>query len=221
MSMVRLENIRRSYGAESKKTEVLRGIDLRIEQGEMVAIQGKSGSGKTTLLNIIGGIDFPTEGRYFFNDTEIKLRNQNEAALFRKKHIGVVVQHFALLDDLTAFENIAVGLWAERVSAAEEKKRVYSMMEEIGITDLAKQYPTTLSGGEKQRVAIARALIRNPELILADEPTGALDEATGEKVVALLKTLHEKGHTIFLVTHDAAVAKSCDRIVRIRDGVLE
>lgn len=220
MSLIRLENIRRSYGVAQKKTEVLKGIDLRIESGEMVAIQGKSGSGKTTLLNIIGGIDFPTDGQYFFNDREIKLRNQNEAALFRKKHIGVVVQHFALLDDLTAFENIAVGLWAERVSASEEKKRVHSIMEEIGIPDLAKQYPTTLSGGEKQRVAIARALIRKPELILADEPTGALDEATGEKVVSLLKTLHEKGHTIFLVTHDTAVAESCDRIVRIRDGVL-
>ncbi len=220
MSLIRLENIRRSYGVAQKKTEVLKGIDLRIESGEMVAIQGKRGSGKTTLLNIIGGIDFPTDGQYFFNDREIKLRNQNEAALFRKKHIGVVVQHFALLDDLTAFENIAVGLWAERVSASEEKKRVHSIMEEIGIPDLAKQYPTTLSGGEKQRVAIARALIRKPELILADEPTGALDEATGEKVVSLLKTLHEKGHTIFLVTHDTAVAESCDRIVRIRDGVL-
>lgn len=221
MSMVRLENIKRSYGKEPRIAEILKGIDLQIEAGEMIAIQGKSGSGKTTLLNILGGIDFPSSGRYFFRDAEIRLRNQDEAAKFRRKHIGVVVQHFALLDDLTAFENISVALWADRISASEEKKRVYSIMEEIGIVDLAKHYPTTLSGGEKQRVAIARALISKPELILADEPTGALDEATGEKVVSLLQRLHEKGHTILIVTHDNAVANSCSRIVKIRDGVFE
>lgn len=214
MSMVRLENIKRSYGKEPRIAEILKGIDLQIEAGEMIAIQGKSGSGKTTLLNILGGIDFPSSGRYFFRDAEIRLRNQDEAAKFRRKHIGVVVQHFALLDDLTAFENISVALWADRISASEEKKRVYSIMEEIGIVDLAKHYPTTLSGGEKQRVAIARALISKPELILADEPTG-------EKVVSLLQRLHEKGHTILVVTHDNAVANSCSRIVKIRDGVFE
>jgi len=218
MSIVCLENIKKSFGEGNHTTNILNDISLLMEEGEMLAVRGKSGSGKTTLLNIIGGIDFATGGSFFFRGEEIRLRNQNEAAKFRRKHIGVVVQHFALLNDLNVYNNIALALWADRLSFSQEKKRVYEIMEELGIMSLKSQYPTTISGGEKQRVAIARALVRKPDLILADEPTGALDEVTGRQIISVLQTLNRSGHTIFVVTHDEAVARSCSRIIEIRDG---
>jgi len=216
MNMVCLENIKKSFGEGEHAVNVLNDVTLVIDEGEMLAIRGKSGSGKTTLLNIIGGIDFATGGTFFFRGEEICLRNQNEAAKFRRKHIGVVVQHFALLDDLNVFDNIALALWADRLSSSLEKKQVYEIMDELGIISLKSQYPTTL--GEKQRVAIARALVRKPDLILADEPTGALDEDTGRQIISVLQTLNRNGHTFFVVTHDEAVARSCSRIIKIRDG---
>jgi len=220
MTIVRLEDIMKSFDEGTQETKVLQGVSLTIQEGDMMALRGKSGSGKTTLMNIIGGIDFATSGRFFFRDEEIKLRNQNEAAKFRRKHIGVVVQHFALLNDLTAYDNIALALWTDRLPAGQEKKRVHAIMEELEILSLKNKYPTTLSGGEKQRVAIARALIRKPDLILADEPTGALDEATGQQIIRVMQTLNRNGHTIFIVTHDDAVARSCSRIVEIKDGTI-
>ena len=218
MNMIRLEDITKKYGEGTKQTAVLQDISLSVEENEMLAIRGKSGSGKTTLLNILAGIDFPSSGSYYFRDKKINLHNQNDAAKFRRKHVAVVVQHFALLDDLTAYENISMALWSERISNKEERKRVESIMEELDILPLKKKYPTTLSGGEKQRVAIARAIIRNPDLILADEPTGALDEATGEQIVSVFRRLHDNGHTILIVTHDEAVANQCSRTVHLRDG---
>lgn len=218
MSMVRLQDITKSFDEGTQETKVLQGVSLTIHEGDMLALRGKSGSGKTTLMNVIGGIDFATSGKVFFREEEIRLRNQNEAAKFRRKHIGVVVQHFALLNDLTAYDNIALALWTDRLPSGQEKKRVHEIMEELEILPLRKKYPTTLSGGEKQRVAIARALIRKPDLILADEPTGALDEATGQQIIRVMQTLNRNGHTIFIVTHDDAVARSCSRIVEIKDG---
>ena len=220
MNIIRLENITKKFGEGTKQTAVLQDISLSIEENEMLAIRGKSGSGKTTLLNILAGIDFPSSGSYYFRGKEISLHNQNDAAKFRRKHVAVVVQHFALLDDLTAYENISMALWSEGISNKEERKRVESIMEELDILPLKKKYPTTLSGGEKQRVAIARAIIRNPDLILADEPTGALDEATGQQIVSVFQRLHDNGHTIFIVTHDEAVANQCSRTVYLRDGVI-
>src|SRR5665647_2265732 len=220
MNMIRLEDITKKYGEGTKQTAVLQDISLSVEENEMLAIRGKSGSGKTTLLNILAGIDFPSSGSYYFRDKKINLHNQNDAAKFRRKHVAVVVQHFALLDDLTAYENISMALWFERISNKEERKRVESIMEELDILPLKKKYPTTLSGGEKQRVAIARAIIRNPDLILADEPTGALDEATGEQIVSVFRRLHDNGHTILIVTHDEAVANQCSRTVHLRDGII-
>lgn len=218
MNMIRLEDITKKFGEGTKQTAVLQDISLSVEENEMLAIRGKSGSGKTTLLNILAGIDFPSSGSYYFRDKKINLRNQNDAAKFRRKHVAVVVQHFALLDDLTAYENISMALWSERISNKEERKCVESIMEELDILPLKKKYPTTLSGGEKQRVAIARAIIRNPDLILADEPTGALDEATGQQIVSVFQRLHDNGHTILIVTHDEAVANQCSRTVHLRDG---
>jgi len=218
MSLIRLENINRYYGAKDKTTVVLRDLDLQIEKNDMMAVRGKSGSGKTTLLNILGGIDFPDSGEYFFLDKPIRLRNQNDAAKFRHKHIGVIVQHFALLDDLSAFDNIAMALWADRISAKELRRRVETLMDELEILPLKKQSPLELSGGEKQRVAIARALIRKPDLLLADEPTGALDEATEQQILAILKRFHDEGNTLVIVTHDDSVASTCTRQIHIRDG---
>ena len=218
MSLIRLENINRYYGAKDKTTVVLRDLDLQIEKNDMMAVRGKSGSGKTTLLNILGGIDFPDSGEYFFLDKPIRLRNQNDAAKFRHKHIGVIVQHFALLDDLSAFDNIAMALWADRISAKELRRRVETLMDELEILPLKKQSPLELSGGEKPRVAIARALIRKPDLLLADEPTGALDEATEQQILAILKRFHDEGNTLVIVTHDDSVASTCTRQIHIRDG---
>ena len=218
MSLIRLDNINRYYGAKDKTTVVLRDLDLQIEKNDMMAVRGKSGSGKTTLLNILGGIDFPDSGEYFFLDKPIKLRNQNDAAKFRHKHIGVIVQHFALLDDLSAFDNIAMALWADRISTKELRRRVETLMDELEILSLKKQSPLELSGGEKQRVAIARALIRKPDLLLADEPTGALDEATEQQILAILKRFHDEGNTLVIVTHDDSVAATCTRQIHIRDG---
>ena len=218
MSLIRLDNINRYYGTKDKPTVVLRDLDLQIEKNDMMAVRGKSGSGKTTLLNILGGIDFPDSGEYFFLDKPIKLRNQNDAAKFRHKHIGVIVQHFALLDDLSAFDNIAMALWADRISTKELRRRVETLMDELEILPLKKQSPLELSGGEKQRVAIARALIRKPDLLLADEPTGALDEATEQQILAILKRFHDEGNTLVIVTHDDSVAATCTRQIHIRDG---
>lgn len=184
----------------------------------MLAIRGKSGSGKTTLLNILGGIDFQNDGAYLFQGEKLVIRNQREGARFRRRHVGIVVQHFALLDDLNAYDNIALALWTDKLSAAEIRKRVDSMMEELGILPLKHLTPLELSGGEKQRVAIGRALIRNPDILLCDEPTGALDEETEKQILTLFSQIHSEGKTLVIVTHDDSVAGTCSRQVHIRDG---
>jgi putative ABC transport system ATP-binding protein len=218
MAVVRLENVTRKFENESSERIVLRDVNLSIEEQEMLAIRGKSGSGKTTLLNVLGGIDSPNSGRYYFKDQEQSFRNQNQASSFRKKHIGIVMQNYALLSDLNSYENVAISLWSDRISAKEEKQRVHSIMEELGILSLKNRYPTSLSGGEKQRVAIARALIRRPDLILADEPTGALDEATGQQIIDVFKQLNRKGCTILIATHDENIAEQCSRFIKLSDG---
>jgi len=218
MSLIQLEGICRYYGTKEKRTTVLHDLDLQIDEGEMLAIRGKSGSGKTTLLNILGGIDFQSDGSYLFQEEKLVLRNQCEGARFRRRHVGIVVQHFALLDDLNAYDNIALALWTDKLSAAEIRKRVDCKMEELGILPLKHLTPLELSGGEKQRVAIGRALIRNPDILLCDEPTGALDEETEKKILSLFCQIHSEGKTLVIVTHDDSVACTCTRQVHIRDG---
>ena len=218
MSLIQLNGICRYYGTKERRTTVLRDLDLQINEGDMLAIRGKSGSGKTTLLNILGGIDFQSDGSYLFQEEKLVIRNQSEGARFRRRHVGIVVQHFALLDDLSAYDNIALALWSDKLSSTEIRRRVNCMLEELGIMPLKHLTPLELSGGEKQRVAIGRALIRNPDILLCDEPTGALDEETEKQILSLFRQMHADGKTLVIVTHDDSVAATCSRQVHIRDG---
>ena len=213
--MIKTENLTRTYGKGEGQVVALKGIDLTINDGEMVAIIGKSGSGKSTLLNLIGGLDVPTEGKIFYNDTEIGKMNDTELSKFRLNNVGFVFQFFDLIPELTAEENILLPskLAKKKGEGAEE---LYSALD---INDRIKHYPSELSGGQQQRAAIARALINSPDVLLCDEPTGNLDKRSGEEVMALLKTLNEEqGKTVIIVTHDADIAGQCERIIEISDG---
>ena len=212
--MIKTENLTRTYGKGEGKVVALKGIDLTINDGEMVAIIGKSGSGKSTLLNLIGGLDVPTEGKIFYNDTEIGKMNDTELSKFRLNNVGFVFQFFDLIPELTAEENILL----PSKLAKKKENSADSIYSALDINDRIKHYPAELSGGQQQRAAIARALINSPDVLLCDEPTGNLDKRSGEEVMALLKTLNEKGKTVIIVTHDADIAEQCKRIIEISDG---
>ena len=213
--MIRTENLSRTYGRGEGAVTALKGVDVRINDGELVAIIGKSGSGKSTLLNLIGGLDKQTEGKIFYNDNEITAMKDSELSEFRLRSIGFVFQFFDLIPELTAEENI---LLPSRLAKNKEAKP-NELYEALGISDRIKHYPSELSGGQQQRVAIARALINDPEVLLCDEPTGNLDKRSGEEVMSLLKKLNkEQGRTVVIVTHDPKVAEQCDRIIEISDG---
>ena len=212
--MIKTENLTRTYGKGEGKVVALKGIDLTINDGEMVAIIGKSGSGKSTLLNLIGGLDVPTEGKIFYNDTEIGKMNDTELSKFRLNNVGFVFQFFDLIPELTAEENILL----PSKLAKKKENSADSIYSALDINDRIKHYPAELSGGQQQRAAIARALINSPDVLLCDEPTGNLDKRSGEEVMALLKTLNEKGKTVIIVTHDADIAGQCKRIIEISDG---
>ncbi|WP_028510196.1 ABC transporter ATP-binding protein [Ruminococcus sp. NK3A76] len=212
--MIKTENLTRTYGKGEGKVVALKGIDLTINDGEMVAIIGKSGSGKSTLLNLIGGLDAPTEGKIFYNDTEIGKMNDTELSKFRLNNVGFVFQFFDLIPELTAEENILL----PSKLAKKKENNADSIYSALDISDRIKHYPAELSGGQQQRAAIARALINSPDVLLCDEPTGNLDKRSGEEVMALLKTLNEKGKTVIIVTHDADIAGQCERIIEISDG---
>lgn len=213
--MIRTEKLRRTYGKGEGQVVALGGVDLTINDGEMVAIIGKSGSGKSTLLNLIGGLDKPTEGKIFYNDTEIGELNDTRLSEFRLKNIGFVFQFFDLIPELTAEENILLpSRLAKNKDAGEE-----DIYQSLDITDRIKHYPSELSGGQQQRAAIARALINSPDVLLCDEPTGNLDKRSGEEVMSLLKQLNsEQGKTVVIVTHDRGIAEQCDRVIEISDG---
>lgn len=214
--MINLQNITKTY---DKKIEVLHQISLNIEDGEFIAIMGPSGSGKTTLLNIIGGIDKMTDGSYYFDEIPVHKLNASKLHEFRKKNVGFIFQNYNLLDDCTIFENVELPLRIRNVKKVDRIKKVLDLLSTFGIDEHAKKFPSQLSGGEQQRCSLARAIIAENKLLLADEPTGALDSQNGKEVMNILIKLNkEQKITIILVTHDQKIAEYADRIIYIKDG---
>ncbi len=214
--MIRLQNITKVYLMGTRELTVLRGVSIDIEGGEMVAIMGPSGSGKSTMLNLIGCLDKPTSGSYYLEDREVSRLSSGELAQVRSRKIGFVFQTFNLLPRLSALANVELGM---RYSGGSDRQRALEALAKVGLSDRASHRPTELSGGEQQRVAIARALVKNPPLILADEPTGNLDSRSGEEIISILTSLHvEQGITLVMITHDANIAHHCQRIINIKDG---
>jgi putative ABC transport system ATP-binding protein len=218
MALIQLEKLSKSYGRGNNAVSVLKNLDFTFNAGEMLAITGKSGSGKTTLLNLIGAVDFADSGRYLFNGEEKRFRNVSDGVRFRAQNIGFIVQHFALVDDFTVYENVLFSLWETPTKPHERKQKVLDVLKRLDILDLKDKYPPQLSGGEKQRTAIARAIVRKPALILADEPTGALDAAAEKNTMDILKELHDEGTGIIIVTHDPEIAAQCDRVFELVKG---
>lgn len=216
--MIEVKNIGKSFG----ELEVLKGVELKVEKGEIVAIIGKSGAGKTTLLQIIGTLDRPTKGEVLIDGTSVFTMKDKELAAFRNKHIGFIFQFHQLLPEFTALENVCIPAMIARQKESEYKARATKLLTDLGLGDRLDHKPNALSGGEKQRVAAARALMMNPDIILADEPTGSLDSQNKKELSELLLKLRkEYGQTILLVTHDKELAGIADRIIEIKDGVIE
>ena len=214
--MIRLEGITKTYSMGKRELTVLKGINLHIKQGELVAIMGPSGSGKTTLLNLLGCLDVPTSGKYYLEDREVSRLGKRELASIRGQKIGFIFQTFNLLSRLTALANVVLGMtYANGV----DRQLALEALAKVGLSERVKHRPIELSGGEQQRVAIARAIVKDPSLFLADEPTGQLDSHSGEEVISILTSLHaEHGITLILVTHDANIASHCHRIIQLKDG---
>jgi putative ABC transport system ATP-binding protein len=214
--LIRLQDITKVYPMGKRELEVLKGIDLNINQGELVAIMGPSGSGKTTLLNILGCLDKPTSGKYYLEGREVSRLKSGELARIRGQKIGFIFQTFNLLSRLTALANVELGM---TYAGGVDRKRAIDALARVGLSERVKHRPIELSGGEQQRVAIARALVKNPSLFLADEPTGQLDSKSGEEIISILTSLHaEQGITLLVVTHDANIARHCQRIIQLKDG---
>ena len=218
--MIRINNIHKTYN-NGTPLHVLKGIDLHIEKGEFVAIMGASGSGKSTLLNILGILDDYDEGDYFLNGQLINNLSETHAANYRNRMIGFIFQSFNLIPFKNAIENVALPLFYQGISRSKRNALALEYLDKFGLKDWAHHYPNELSGGQKQRVAIARALITRPQIILADEPTGALDSKTSVEVMQILKDLHKEGMTIIVVTHESGVAYQTEKIVHIKDGIIE
>ncbi|AUS97514.1 macrolide ABC transporter ATP-binding protein [Clostridium thermosuccinogenes] len=218
--MIQLINVHKIYKGNGVQTLALKGISLEIAESEFVAIMGRSGCGKTTLLNIIGCMDDFDSGEYMFKDINIKELNSKQLALIRNKRIGFVFQAFNLINEMTVFENVEVPLGYAGMPRKQRKEIVLEMLEKVGLIDKVKNYPSQLSGGQQQRVAIARALSNNPEIILADEPTGNLDSKNGTEIIELLQSLNNKGTTLVIVTHDEKVASYAKRKIILNDGII-
>jgi len=216
--MLKLHNMYKVYSTDEVETVALNGVNLEIEQGDFVAIMGPSGCGKSTLLNIVGMLDNPSDGDYFFFDENIADYNESQRSALRKQNIGFIFQSFNLIDELNVAENIELALLYHDMPSAERKKRVAAVMDRMGIAHRAKHMPGQLSGGQQQRVAVARAVVGDQPLILADEPTGNLDSVHGQEVMELLRSLNKEGTTIVMVTHSPAHADYAHRTVNLFDG---
>jgi putative ABC transport system ATP-binding protein len=214
-TVVRLDGVRKEYGG----TTALDGVSLRIRAGEAVAVMGPSGCGKSTLLNMVSGLDRPTDGTVVVHGEDVGRLSEKGLALYRRRRIGMIFQFFNLVDDLTALDNVALAAQLTGSPARQARRRALELFEELGIADRRNAYPAVLSGGERQRVAVARALMNRPALLLADEPTGALDSRAGEQVMDLLLDLNQIGQTLIMVTHDEHLARRCaSRLVLLADG---
>lgn len=219
--MIKLQNLKKAYKVDNEWLMVLKNIDLTVNKGDFLAVMGPSGSGKSTLLNVIGFIDRNYSGRYSLDGETVLSKGDASLSTLRNQRVGFVFQGFNLVETLTIEENVELPLFYNGWTSKQTKKRVQDLLDKLGIGDKGQKFPKQLSGGQQQRAAIARAIINNPDFILADEPTGALDTVTSEEIMTVFKELNVEGVTIVLVTHDPVIVKYCNRVVHMQDGVLE
>ncbi len=219
--IIRVEGLRKEYTMGSEVVRALRGVDLTIHRNEYVAVMGPSGSGKSTFMNLIGCLDVPSDGQYWLNGQPVAGMSENALARIRNRELGFVFQSFNLLPRASALDNVALPLIYARVPKKERRERAAAMLDKVGLGARKDHRPNELSGGQRQRVAIARALVTQPALLLADEPTGALDSRTGEEIMALFGELHTQGQTLMLVTHESDIAAHAHRVLFLKDGVIE
>ena len=218
--MIKIKNLHKSYQMGKNSLHVLKGIDFEVKEGELVAIMGSSGSGKSTLLNIVGMLDNYDEGSYELGEVLIKKMDETKAAKYRNKFLGFVFQSFNLINYKNALENVVLPLYYQGMPRKEREEKALNYLDDVGLKEWATHLPTELSGGQKQRVAIARAMVGEPKVLLADEPTGALDSKTSKEVMDLIQKINKAGKTILVVTHEQDIAEMCSRIVKLKDGVI-
>ena len=221
MSLIKVKNLKKQFQIGSETVNEIKDISFDVKAGEFISIMGPSGSGKTTLMNIIGCLDTPTSGEYHLDDNEVSLLDDNELAAIRNKKIGFVFQSFHLLSRNTALNNVMLPLTYAGFDKNEALKKAKSVLDKVGLEDRVSHKPNELSGGQQQRVAIARALVNDPSIVFADEPTGNLDTKTGEEIMSLFKELHKNGQTIIVITHENDIAYQTERIITVKDGLIE